>query len=905
MKLHFYLRFNTKPGQALYVTGNIPELGLEHTRKPAAYLRMQYMSPEFWQLSIDLMNRPHNPIQYHYALKMEDGDMISEWDNDREIPISQKTATEIQTIDTWNYTGEYENAFYTAPFFNTLMPGRPKKSNTRIPKQVTHLFKVKAPLLAANQCLCLSGSGEGLEDWSTEDPILLKKEGNWWTAAVYLPREFLPVSYKYGVYDLKHKQFLHFENGANRSLPGDAQDQKLTMVHDGFVHLANDTWKGAGLSIPVFSLRSKQSFGCGEFTDLKLLVDWAAKTGLKLIQILPVNDTSATGTWLDSYPYAAISAFALHPVYLNLEETAGKKYDSHLKTFRKKQRQLNALPDLDYETVISNKIAILKKLYEHQQKELQADPEFLKFFEVNKFWLTPYAAFCYLRDINGTVDFTKWKTYGKYNKLSIDRLTAPQSKQYDQIALHYFIQYHLHRQLSSAADYAHKKGIVIKGDIPIGIYRYSCDAWMSPELYQLDQQAGAPPDSFALKGQNWGFPTYNWAQMEKDDFQWWKNRFEQMAIYFDAFRIDHILGFFRIWSIPLTETEGVMGRFDPAIPVHRIEFDQRNIWFDTDRYTRPFINDAVLWEHFSQDTEKAKSVFFEEIANGNYRIRDFVNTQQKTEAYFADKTEDPFDIKSRAALLSLISNVILFEVDGSGGKEFHFRIMMDTTSSFRYLDWNLQQQLKELYVNYFFRRQDAFWKKVAMEKLPALKRSTNMLVCGEDLGMVPDCVPDVMKQLGILSLEIQRMPKDQSRDFFHPADAPYLSVVTPSTHDMSTIRGWWEENRGLTQKFFNNELGQWGEAPLFCDAWINKAVVNQNLHSPAMWSIFQLQDLMGMDENIRRENPNDERINVPAIAKYYWKYRMHLFLEDLLKEKDFNEQLKEMLKASGRLSDDK
>jgi len=187
-----------------------------------------------------------------------------------------------------------------------------------------------------------------------------------------------------------------------------------------------------------------------------------------------------------------------------------------------------------------------------------------------------------------------------------------------------------------------------------------------------------------------------------------------------------------------------------------------------------------------------------------------------------------------------------------------------------------------------------------MKKLPSLKAATNMLVCGEDLGMVPDCVPDVMKQLGILSLEIQRMPKGTSREFFHPADANYLSVVTPSTHDMSTIRGWWEENREKTQRFYNNELGQWGEAPFFCEPWINKAIVIQHLYSPAMWSIFQLQDLLGMSETIRRENPHDERINIPADPKNYWRYRMHIYLEDLIKEKDFNEELKSYVHSSGR-----
>jgi 4-alpha-glucanotransferase len=244
--------------------------------------------------------------------------------------------------------------------------------------------------------------------------------------------------------------------------------------------------------------------------------------------------------------------------------------------------------------------------------------------------------------------------------------------------------------------------------------------------------------------------------------------------------------------------------------------------------------------------------------------------------------------------------VILFEVPGTQGKEFHFRIEMDKITSFRHLDHHTQNQLRSLYVNYFYSRQDEYWKKEALHKLPALKASTNMLICGEDLGMVPHCVPEVMKQLGILSLEIQRMPKDPKKEFFHPHDAPYLSVVTPSTHDMSTIRGWWEEDRDKTQRFFNHELGQWGEAPLSCEPWINKSVILQHLHSPSMWSIFQLQDLFGMSETLRRENPNDERINVPADPKHYWRYRMHIPLEQLLKEKDFNDELKSYLHSSGR-----
>jgi 4-alpha-glucanotransferase len=346
--------------------------------------------------------------------------------------------------------------------------------------------------------------------------------------------------------------------------------------------------------------------------------------------------------------------------------------------------------------------------------------------------------------------------------------------------------------------------------------------------------------------------------------------------------------------------EGILGHFVPSIPVHQVEFQQRNIWFDHARYTRPFINDAVLWELFQHDSDHVRAEYLQPAGNGFYTLKEGFNTQRKVQAWFDGSEDTPFNQKLRQGLYDLVSNVILLEVEGSGGTQFHFRISMDSTTSFRYLEWHTQQQLKDLYVNYFYYRQDGFWQQEAMNKLPALKRATNMLIFGEDLGMVPRSVPDVMRQLGILSLEVQRMPKNPDREFFRPAEAPYLSVVTPSTHDMSTIRGWWEEDRVQTQRFFNQELGQWGEAPQFCEAWINKAIVLQHLHSPAQWAIFQLQDIMGMSEEFRRENPHDERINVPANPRYYWRYRMHLTLEELGKEKVFNSELRQEVKASGR-----
>jgi 4-alpha-glucanotransferase len=892
MIIHFYLRFSTQFGQTIYVSGNNDILGNDDLAKA---LPIQYLNDQLWHgsISIDTV-KDLNTIRYKYILREEGKEETVEFGDDRIAELDSTHADEIVFFDTWNYSGEIENVYFTQPFQDVLLKTAPaiSKIAAKAPKSYTHEFRVKAPILKDDEVICLTGGATALSDWSTEKPVLLTKNKTWWKVRLNLSKETFPVAYKYGVFNIKAKKFINFESGANRTLSGDAAKKKITICHDGFINNKYQPWKGAGVAIPVFSLRSKNSFGAGEFTDIKLLVDWAKRTGLKLIQVLPLNDTTATHTWKDSYPYAAISAFALHPLFLNLEKTAGPLHAALIKPLKKKQQQLNALEDMDYDSVIKFKLSAIKEIYTAKKGDFKDDTAYFEFFELNRHWLVPYAAFCFLRDKYKTSEFNSWKSNAVYDENTIQRLVSPSQKHYDDIAVHYFTQYHLHLQLKEATAYAHKNGIVVKGDIPIGIYRNSVDAWMAPKLYNMDAQAGAPPDDFAVKGQNWGFPTYNWKAMQEDDFTWWRQRFEQMSTYFDAFRIDHILGFFRIWSIPLHAVEGIMGRFEPAIPIHINELFERNISYDWHRYCKPYITDAVLQQLFGEEMNYVKEHFLD-----NNELKEAYSTQRKVENYFAAANDSDNPLKQ--GLFNLISNVILFEQEGSQ-QQFHFRIDMEETLSFFDLDPHSQQALKQLYVNYFFRRQDDFWEKEAMHKLPGLKRSTNMLICGEDLGMVPHCVPDVMERLGILSLEIQRMPKKSTTEFFHPNDAPYMSVVTPSTHDMSTIRGWWQEDRAKTQRFYNTIMGRYGEAPYFCEPWVNKEIVIEHLYSPAMWSVFQLQDMMGINEKLRRQNPEEERINIPANPNHYWKYRMHLTLEELLKEEEFNEEVKGYVSGSGR-----
>ncbi len=898
MRIHFYLRFHTEFGQTIWITGNGDELGNDD---PSKALPMEYLNEEFWECRIDVKRKElPKEISYKYFLKNKDGELLYEWGNDRTIDVFRKNLEEVQLVDTWNHAGEYENVFFSDAFNKVLLVPNQSKGKASNDKSFTHVFKVKAPLLQKNEAVCLLGHGEKLRDWSESDPLIMKKEGDWWTIRPDLSDSGFPLAYKYGVYHIKEKKFLHYEEGNNRLLYSDASKKKITILHDGFVHLPNTTWKGAGVAIPVFSLRSKSSFGVGEFSDIKLLVDWAKAVGLHLIQLLPINNTMSNFNWMDSYPYSAVSAFALHPLYINLWKVAGKEYADQLASLKEKQKELNALPVMDYEEVMKFKFSVLKELYEVMGKECFESDGYKSFFKENKHWLEPFAAFCYFRDKYGTSNFEEWKTNGIYNKAEIDKLCSPKSAIFRELGFYYFNQYNLHVQLKEAVDYAHKKGIVLKGDIPIGISRYSCDAWIEPEMYNMCWQAGAPPDDFTAVGQNWSFPTYNWKKMQENGFAWWKQRFEQMSNYFDAFRIDHILGFFRIWSIPVNAVQGILGRFVPCLPVHINEFGENGIWFDYQRYCRPFINDEVLKEVFAALAEEVKEHFLVPNEFEGYDLDPKFETQRQVEEHFNSLEATVANETLKLGLYDLITNVILFEEENSDGQHFHFRISMEKTSSFRQLIPSVREKLRALYINYFYRRQDDFWFKEAMHKLPQLKAATNMLVCGEDLGMVPHCVPEVMQQLGILSLEIQRMPKDAKKEFFHPNDAPYMSVITPSTHDMSTIRGWWEENPERTKHFYNNVMGQWGDAPEYCEAWINRAIVLQHLYSPAMWSIFQLQDIMGMSETLRREDPHEERINNPANDKHYWQYRMHMNLEDLVKEKEFNEELKGYVIHSGR-----
>jgi len=907
MILRFSLPFRTTWGQRLLVCGSEPSLG---QWQPEHALALHYdEATGHWHHEITLAEVPANPLSYKYIL-LEHETRHWEWGPNRTLDYQPNQYEVVELKDYWRPPAEPENELITAAFTQALMrrPTSSAPSSTPIPAVEDGpvvRFQLLAPRVESNYQVCVLGSDPALGAWEASKAIVLSDEHYpTWTVDVALTHLDQTTKYKYGIWDPQAQQIVELEGGDDRLVEPVSGARTLRVQADERFRYTTGNWRGAGVALPVFSLRSEQGLGVGEFTDLKLLVDWAVATGLKLVQVLPINDTTATHTWVDSYPYAAISVFALHPQYLNLEAIAELASPADREELARLRTELNGRDFVDYEPVMQAKWKFIKLLYQQEKARFLADPEFQAFREEQQAWLVPYAAFSALRDRFGSADFNQWPEEYRTPKLATE-LTREEQPDFDAFGVHFFTQFHLDKQLLDAVEYARSKGVVVKGDLPIGIYRHSVDAWTQPELYHMDRQAGAPPDDFSLTGQNWRFPTYNWERMAEDGYAWWKQRMGHLARYFDMLRIDHILGFFRIWEIPGHSVEGLLGHFAPALPLHRHEIEQRIGWFDYGRLCEPYIRWHMLTDLFREQAQAVYEEFMDATDHGIFRLKEHVRTQRQIEEVFEQKIkDDPSNAEHYRWLrtnLYKLTNEVLFVPADDQPDFYHPRITLYLTYSFRELDGHTQHRLKELYDDFFYRRHEEFWREQGLVKLPPVRYATNMLIAGEDLGMVPASVPGVMRDLGMLGLHIQRMPSDPQVEFGNPATAPYLSVVSPGSHDMSTLRGWWEEDRTLTQRFFEHQLGHWGQhAPYYCEPWVAREIIEQHLASPAMWAIFPLQDLLALSAHLRRENPLEEQINVPANPQHFWKYRLHLSVEKLLDETGFNQDTKAMIEDQSR-----
>ncbi len=892
MKVTFSINYRTNWGEAVYLYSDRPELGngSEHQA-----LQMEMVGPSTWRLTVEMPEPESDSFTYRYVVKADRQAWRFEWGMPH-LWQKAKGADMYFMDDNWSDTPS-DKPFYSSAFTEGIFSRTGRRAAVK-PMKGSLIFKVLAPMVAPDEVVCLSGEGDALGNWDPAKAVELSDARYpLWEGVMPLKAMEIPVHYKLLI-RRKSGESVAWESCDNRILNRrpSTPDEVIAI---GPIRIANPkpAWKGAGTAIPVFSIRTEDDFGCGDFIDLHKMVDWCKLTGQKVLQLLPVNDTTMTGTREDSYPYNANSSFALHPMYLRLQDV-GKLKDAGRQTYYDAlARDLNAQETVDYERTTRAKADFMREIYPQKKTYVTRLKAYKEFVSKNEYWLKPYAAYCVLRDRFATPDMSRWEAYAVYSLEKIDTLCKEAA---DEVGLVYFTQFFLDKQLRAARDYAHANGVVLKGDIPIGISRNSVDAWVNPRLFNLNAQAGAPPDDFSVMGQNWGFPTYNWEEMARDGFAWWKARFRKMQEYFDAYRIDHILGFFRIWQIPMDAIHGLLGVFNPALPFSpdelRSQFDFR---IDVDLHTNPLIMEWMLDDFFGEYTTEAKERFLDHIVDGRYHLKEYVNTQRKVDEYFASEEDNDKNRRLRQALLGLIDDVLFIEDPYRKGK-YHPRISAQFTYQYRRLNDYEKHCFDRLYNDFFYHRNNDFWWDKAMWKLPPLLDSNTMLTCAEDLGMIPDCVPSVMHMLQILSLEIQRMPKNPDEEFGNTWHYPYYSVCTTSTHDMPGIRGWWEENHDTAQRYFNNVLHEGGAAPYFAEPWVCNKILDLNLKSPSMLCILPLQDWLSMDAELRREKPQDEQINIPAISRHYWRYRMHLTVEELLRQEPFCTTVASMIKHSGR-----
>ena len=641
MKVKFTIQYGTQWGENLYVSISYQS---SDRKEKVRHLPMSTDDGLHWELetsAIESRQHPVTTITYYYFVADSEGkELRREW---TEVPRTYYFDASKNYIfpDQWRDIPLQYHLYTRAYRVNCHLPMiNDQLSNQRVPLyRKTIIFRVSAPQLREGQSLAILGGHPALGSWNPARYLQMEQIGMCeWLLSVNVDAIPLPIEYKYVVVDHTTHTLVAWEDGDNRTtegmLPSEQQsvpEGSVLVVYGEVLRVREETWRAAGVAVPVFSLRSSNSCGVGDFGDLRLLVDWAVTTGMKVIQLLPVNDTTTDGSWSDSYPYNIVSAFALHPQYLDLNALGPLRDKKHMTAFLRRRGELNALGYTDYEAVQRVKLDYVREVFEERGSQTLDSKEFKQWFAENHYWLEPYA---------------EW--LASKSKVNSKPLT---------VNIIYFTQYHLHLQLKSASDYARKHGIALKGDVPIGVNRDSVETATHPELFHLDCSTGAPPDTFSHNGQNWGFPTYQWSDKLSS---WFNRRMQWMEQYFDAIRIDHVLGFFRIWEIPQDAVFGLLGHFSPSLPMTQAEIEYFGLPFRKDLFTRPFINDRVLQRLFGLHAQYVRENFLIPRSYGLYDLKAEYDTQRKVRDAFEGRTDEN-SLWIRDGLYRLVSDVLFLE----------------------------------------------------------------------------------------------------------------------------------------------------------------------------------------------------------------------------------------------------
>eukprot|EP00184_Porphyridium_aerugineum_P006631 CAMPEP_0184698596 /NCGR_PEP_ID=MMETSP0313-20130426/5162_1 /TAXON_ID=2792 /ORGANISM="Porphyridium aerugineum, Strain SAG 1380-2" /LENGTH=962 /DNA_ID=CAMNT_0027157559 /DNA_START=424 /DNA_END=3312 /DNA_ORIENTATION=+ len=950
IRLHLRIHYHTEAGSYVTVVGADPAFGSDNIEKS---LRMTPSDGGYWNATAEIAlngKHPDDRLVYKYVIVWPHKKRYEAVQTVRYVSLQGlKDGDIVETRD--SFRAPNSNVFVTTCFTEAIFGpcGLPKLdsmlgdkaigNNWRLRHNVLNVstpdknaadlvavrFVVLVPRLLHGHTVHITGGHANLGAWNPEHKVHMLNLGQHLYGVVcYFPRKEMDFEYKYTIYDGKDNLIFR-EKGTARKMIRPKDDKcHFLNVDETFEYLK--PWKGAGVAVPVFSLRSEQSMGVGEFLDLEYLIDWCKKTGLHIIQVLPVNDTG-----MDPSPYSANSVFALHPIYLRVLEVAATSYSDNamtslgkmkrsesqvhsdlrslkrkpdaskvpadlVETIQEAAKILNSAPGVEYKIALATKLELLERIYNDTWKRISSSVDFRSWWSKNMDWLPAYASWKALLDSNDEWNFTKWDKTVR----DVPELIEEKSPFYKKICFHYFIQYHAHLQLKRASEYAKENGVALKGDLPIGVARYSADTWTNPQYFKMDWSAGAP--AFMGSAQNWDFPLYDWNVMAKDNYTWWRKRLSHMSQYFQAFRIDHVLGFFRIWAIPVHNWTGLLGHLEPCKPVHIKELNSIGI-YDMDRVCNPYIRWWMLEKSFGGQAREIANRFMIDRGSGVFDLKPEYSTVAAIGEALpvgslatVDEETSKKNQNLRNELWALVDNVMLVRSEKNPTTEFYPTCHMYHTSSYHHFGpQDAKDRLAGLWHNFFWERQN--WRKEGETRLGALQDAAKMMVCAEDLGAVPKEAYEVLDELGILGLRIQRWP--QHGPFGCPDHYGYLTIATPSCHDCSTVRGWWREDKARCQEFYRAFFGS--NPPNDCEEWVSRKVVEQHMNSSSMWTIIPIQDYVDMAPELRSKDPTKDAINRPGETDGCWKYRTPYTMEHLLLNCDeFNKSLMGIVEVAGR-----
>jgi 4-alpha-glucanotransferase len=638
-----------------------------------------------------------------------------------------------------------------------------------------------------------------------------------------------------------------------------------------------------GVSVPLGALRGDGVVG--EYPDLGDFGAFCAKTGFALVQILPVNDTG-----YESSPYSALSAFALHPLYIKvaaIPEAAGFDDAALRKAF-------GSAPRFPYQEILRAKMKIFRDIFEKNKAEIFKKAEkkgpLGKWIDSNP-WVKEYAVFRTQKERNNEKSWKEWEDPPERNAEAIAKLWEAHGLR-EEHTFWAWLQEIACSQLRVAAQALAEQGIVLEGDLPILINEDSADVWAHEEYFQTGLSAGAPPDMYSPDGQNWGFPIYDWAAQEADGYRWWKDRLKAAEQYYSAYRIDHVLGFFRIWASSRKDRSAVLGRFLPYIHINMK--DLAGLGFDEGRIrwvSQPHIPTSGPWEAglAPEETGKIFQKALERI--GDEELWLFKKSiKGENDIYSLGLGE-----KACEYLVKAWRNRLFLEyAKGRFVPVWYYR----DSGAYQSLSPEERERLEALIAR---RQQDSEsnWEYQGRRLLEVMIAAAKMLPCAEDLGAVPPCVPRVLTDLNILGLRVFRWFRawDQEGEPYIPfSEYPELSVATPAVHDSSTVREWWEREAD------REALRQFLKAPGLGDAYSPETaavILGKVAGAASRYRVFQIQDLLHLSEKWYAPDPSSERINVPGTANdFNWTYRLPAPLKEILADKKLISAVQELAAPS-------